>query len=165
MDELHYGIDPGVSGAVAIVSNLDGQAGRAAVWDTPVAASGKNSYLVASMREILEQRVRLREGFKQHATLELAHAMPGQGVTSMFTFGMGYGIWIGLLGGLQIPYDIVTPQAWKKEMLAGRPKDKAAARVRAQELFPHLADQLVLVKHDGRADALLIAEYGRRIAS
>lgn len=152
---LFYGIDPGKSGAIALISG-----DLARVWDTPVASDGKKSrYLLASMREILVASPNTM------AFLEQAHAMPGQGVTSMFAFGEGYGIWQGLLGGLQIPFEVVTPRAWKKEMLAGRPKGKSAARIRAQELFPQLEPELRLVKHDGRADALIIAEYGRRKAS
>lgn len=50
----------------------------------------------------------------------------------------------------------------KKEMLAGRGKEKDASRLRALELFPHLQEELKLKKHHNRADALLIAEWGRR---
>ena len=87
--------------------------------------------------------------------------MPGQGVRSMFTMGYGVGVWTGLLVGLLLPYNRVTPQRWKKLMMDGiAAKDKDASRHRAQQLFP-LAD-LRLKKHDGRAEALLIAEYGHR---
>jgi crossover junction endodeoxyribonuclease RuvC len=54
----------------------------------------------------------------------------------------------------------VTPQRWKKTMLDGQGKDKDAARFKAQALFPQI--ELHLKKHDGRADALLIAEFARR---
>ena len=152
------GIDPGKSGAVALLCH-----DVAHVWDTPVAQDEKKTrYLLSSMRNKLT--VRIDGHTRVMAFLEQAHAMKGQGVTSMFAFGEGYGIWQGLLAGLQIPFEIVTPQAWKKEMMAGRPKGKSAARIRAQELFPELEPELRLVKHDGRADSLLIAEYGRRKA-
>ena len=155
--DMFYGIDPGKGGAIALIYGRE-----AFVFDTPVARDDKKTrYLIASMREKL---VMGKLADRKFAFLELAHAMPKQGVTSMFAFGEGYGIWQGLLGGLQIPFELVTPQAWKKEMMAGRPKGKSAARIRAQELFPELEPELRLVKHDGRADSLLIAEYGRRKA-
>ena len=47
--------------------------------------------------------------------------------------------------------------------MADQGKEKSAARFKAMALFPSLADQLKLVKHDGRAEALLLAEYGRRL--
>ena len=47
-------------------------------------------------------------------------------------------------------------------MLDGMQKTKDASRYKAMQLFPQLADQLNLKKHEGRADALLIAEWRRR---
>ena len=89
--------------------------------------------------------------------------MPKQGVSSSFCFGEGKGMWEGILAALNIPVELVSPQRWKKEIMADQGKDKSAARFKAMALFPSLADQLKLVKHDGRAEALLLAEYGRRL--
>ena len=63
---------------------------------------------------------------------------------------------------LNIPTELVSPQRWKKEMMDGQGKEKSAARFKAMSLFPQLADQLKLVKHDGRAEALLMAAYAQR---
>jgi len=86
-------------------------------------------------------------------------------VASSFNFGMGYGMWIGIVVGLGLPYELVTPQRWQKEMLAGMQGGKDASCIRAQELFPE-ADLRLGPRskklHDGRADALLLAEFGRR---
>lgn len=83
--------------------------------------------------------------------------MPGQGVTSMFNFGQGYGVIKGVLAGIGVPYKDATPQKWKKACgLIG--SDKDAARLLAIELFPDA--ELHLKKHGGRADALLIAKFG-----
>jgi hypothetical protein len=79
----------------------------------------------------------------------------------MFGFGKGYGMWIGIVAALEIPYTLVTPQAWKKELMQGI-KDKDAGRLRAMQLFPAYNEWLVRKRDIGRADALLIAEYGRR---
>jgi crossover junction endodeoxyribonuclease RuvC len=80
----------------------------------------------------------------------------------MFTMGRGLGTWEGVLAGLGIPYELVTPQRWKKALMDGMGKDKDASRLQAIRLFPAIAGQLARKKDDGRADALLIAEYGRR---
>ncbi len=76
----------------------------------------------------------------------------------MFTIGVGFGAWLGLLGALEIPYTRVRPARWK-HALGLRGKDKEAARLRAQQLFP--SADLQLKKHHGRAEALLLASYGR----
>ena len=100
-----------------------------------------------------------------HVALEKIHSMPGQGVRSMFSMGEGYGLWKGIIMTLGDPMILVTPQAWKKVMMQGMGKEKDASVLRASELFPHIADQLVTPrgrKLNGRADALLIAHWCRR---
>ena len=75
------------------------------------------------------------------------------------------GCWQGVLAALQIPHQMVTPQRWKRTLMDGRPKGKAASVLVAQQLFPWAAPQLRGPRGkalDGRADALLIAEYVRR---
>jgi hypothetical protein len=89
--------------------------------------------------------------------------MPKQGVASSFCFGEGKGMWEGIIAAYAMAVELVSPQRWKKEMMADQGKDKSAARFKAMALFPSLADQLKLVKHDGRAEALLMAEYARRL--
>jgi crossover junction endodeoxyribonuclease RuvC len=99
------------------------------------------------------------------AIIEQVHSMPGQGVKSVFTFGKGYGSLIGLLVGLGIRTELVTPQAWKKVVLAGTVKDKDAAIAYCRRAFPQislLATPRCKTPHDGIADALCILEYGRR---
>lgn len=154
---IYVGIDPGLSGAVAAIDH-DGKI--VLLQDTPTFLVGgkhkdKRDYAQIGMIYILRNIPR-----PNTAALELVHAMPGQGVTSMFTMGRGFGLWEMALVSLVIPYDKITPQRWKKTMMDGMPKEKDASRLRAQQLFPN-AD-LKLKKHHGRADALLIAEYLRR---
>lgn len=153
------GIDPGLTGAVALIDPN----GNAYLWDTPTIAvkkgkKTKTEYLPAQMAALFTDA----PFGPTHAYIEKVGAMPGQGVTSMFNFGKGYGLWLGILAGLRIPHTLVTPQAWKKELMQGM-ADKDAARIRAQELFPQCVDRLSRKKYIGRADALLIAEYGRRV--
>ena len=79
--------------------------------------------------------------------------MPGQGTRSMFTVGLGYGLWLGILASLRIPYTPVRPAIWKRSM--GLSKDKEGARLRAMQLYP--GADLRRKRDHGRAEALLLA--------
>ena len=161
---IYIGIDPGLSGAVAVLwDSLSFPSGVGAVVnDTPTAqVDGKNKYLVPAMALLLSSYKDKQD--EVLAVLENVHSMPKQGVASSFCFGEGKGMWEGILAAYNIPTEMVSPQRWKKEIMADQGKDKSAARFKAMALFPSLADQLKLVKHDGRAEALLMAEYARRL--
>jgi crossover junction endodeoxyribonuclease RuvC len=96
--------------------------------------------------------------------MEKVGPMPKQGVTSMFTFGAGYGAlqMAAVSNGCRL--FLVTPQEWKKVILAGTDKSKDSSIRVCECLFP----SVVLVPpgcrkpHDGMAEAILLAEYGRR---
>ncbi len=150
----YIGIDPGFKGAVAIIY----ENGTVKLIDTPTLKVGtRKDYMIQEMTKALSLPT-LRQ-----VAIEKVHSMPRQGVASAFTFGKGYGIWLGILGALHIPYEEVTPQRWQREMMDSMQRGKDASRLRAMQLFPQVADQLNLKKHDGRADALLLAEYRRRL--
>jgi crossover junction endodeoxyribonuclease RuvC len=152
------GIDPGLNGAIAQIEH-SGMYNRLIVnvEDAPVhLLKKKKDYIPQLMADIVYKL----KGKNTHAFIEKVHAMPKQGVTSTFSFGKGYGIWLGVLAALQIPYTLVTPMTWKKIMLRDM-GDKDASRHRACELFPEYAGLFSRKKDDGRAEALLIAEYGR----
>ena len=152
---IHIGIDPGLDGAVAILS--DGK--EPYIFDAPTMMVGdKREYDIPTMANIFRN-----VDSSALVGLELVHSMPGQGVRSMFSMGHGLGLWKGILGALQLRYTMVTPQRWKKALMDGMPKEKDAARLRAQQLFP--TAELHLKKHHGRADALLIAEFIRHHGS
>jgi crossover junction endodeoxyribonuclease RuvC len=149
------GIDPGISGALALLDEnrlVD-------VADMPVMRLGKNKSQVnaAELAKILHLWQQVSCPICPSAYLELVSAMPKQGVTSMFNFGVSLGVIEGVLAALSIPVFMVTPASWKKRAgLTG--KDKEAARTLAQQLYP--AAELGMKKHIGRADAILIARYG-----
>jgi crossover junction endodeoxyribonuclease RuvC len=92
------------------------------------------------------------------AYVERVAARPGQGVASMFGFGVSYGLLRGVLTAKLIPVTLVTPQEWKRGTRTPAAKD--AARARASEVFPGHAGLWALKKHDGRAEAALIAHFG-----
>ena len=118
------------------------------------------------MQEILLEAADYAEdplGRHLHVYIERAQAMPKQGVTSMFNYGKGFGLWLGLLIGIGFPYTLVSPRRWKASMLSDMPKDKGASILRAKQLFPASARELTRVKDHNRAEALLIAAYGQRL--
>lgn len=159
------GIDPGLDGAFALIDH----GGRLVeIWDTPT--------LVTSPRP------RLRRDYDEHAIgawlrkvapqismagIERLGAFPGKSkrqtpgsiATSNFRLGLSLGILRGQLSALAIPFDLVAPQSWKAALMKGMPKEKSSSILRAKQLCPSAAEHLTLKKHDGRADALLIAHY------
>jgi crossover junction endodeoxyribonuclease RuvC len=151
------GVDLGLDGAVATIG-----AGGVEAAVTPTLAAGRigrRHYDAAAMARLLAGREVVL------AVIEAVGAMPGQGLASTFGFGVGYGLWLGLLAALQIPHQAVTPQAWNKVILAGTARDKAAAIAFASRRYPALsllATPRSSVAHDGIADAVCLAEYARR---
>ncbi len=155
---LVVGIDPGLDGAVAVIGP---EGVEAAVTPTLAAGrGGRRQYDAAAMARLLAGRE------VELAVIEAVGAMPGQGVASTFGFGVGYGLWLGVLAALQIPHQAVSPQAWNRVILAGTARDKAAAIAFASRRFPCvplLATPRSRVPHDGIADAMCLAEFARRL--
>ena len=95
--------------------------------------------------------------------LEKVHSMPKQGVASTFAFGKGYGYICGVLEAFGIPYQEIPPQKWKREYSLGSNKKQSIEA--ARKLFPGVslkASERCTSDHDGMAEALLIALYGKR---
>ena len=160
---IFVGIDPGMTGAIGIIDIAEDSI---TTWDMPlvIARNGKNQLNIPALADMLrsvqakmqERQGSLAKGPKP-IKLEAVHAMPKQGVTSSFNFGMGYGAIQGVIQTLGMPMQLVTPQKWKRAAgLIGADKDYA--RTLALQLWPD-AD-LDRKKDIGRADALLIARYG-----
>lgn len=99
-----------------------------------------------------------------HAVIELVHAMPGQGVCSMFSFGRAAGVADGALA-LSLPQLIVesvTPQKWQNWFRAryGIVKGQQFnSRELALQIFPDKADFFRRVKDHNSADAVLLAHW------
>ncbi|MFZ9627331.1 MAG: hypothetical protein ACO3AD_18895 [Burkholderiaceae bacterium] len=148
------GIDPGLSGALAF---YEVEANEVQIIDMPcveVVRNGKTKREVSAnlLAGVIEGRSIAA------AFLERVNAMPGQGVTSVFSFGRSSGIVEGVVAAFHIPVTLVIPQTWQKAM--GVRDGKDASRERAMQLFPSSADMFARKKDDGRSDAALIAVYG-----
>ncbi len=155
--EIILGIDPGLDGALAFM----GPGQNVTIHDIPVHRLRRGG---KAKREVdLTELARILDAGAStiaHVFLEQAGTMPGQGVTSMFAFGKTYGAILGIVAANFLPLTLVHPRRWKRAM--GVPKAKDGARARASQLLPRAAGNWPLVKHDGRAEAALIALYGSR---
>ena len=142
------GIDPGESGAAcALRSN-----GEARFID------GYGPKVMGAIRLIWQQELAIRL-----IALEQVGAMPGQGVSSMFKFGTGYGWWQGVLDAWSVPWKLVRPQVWQKGVVAPKSGKEGALKA-ALRLFPDLRGELMGPREgkrgrSGRVDALLIARW------
>ena len=149
------GIDPGLSGAIAILKNNK----VLNIMDMPVMSEGKknkrqlNSALLVSL--IKENII---EGEEVSVVVEQVNAMPGQGVTSMFNFGQSFGVIKGICAAMQLPIFFVRPVKWKKHFeIINTQKD--ASRTKAIEMFPKISSILSRKKDSNKADAILIASF------
>jgi crossover junction endodeoxyribonuclease RuvC len=159
-NHVYIGIDCGLSGAVAVIDQ-DGEI--MALVDTPTTTiksgkKNKNVYRVQDMVQIFKPY--FHSSLIVNVAIESQFAMAGQGVSSTFSTGRGYGLWEGIVAALGFSYSLVTSQKWKKEIMCGMGKEKAASCVKAQQLYP--TAELFTARGralDGRGDALLIAAY------
>ena len=208
--KYYVGIDPGLSGAIAILKCLDQNVLSAEVHSTPIiktkatkTTKAKNEYNLKEISQILWPLYHSKANVE--VCLEKIGAMPNQGSVSMFHFGEGFGMWKGSIGILGFNLHLVTPLTWKKmwpdnllkntvkpdmlklkqaevnrlsasdrkiykeigkEYKKTQSEAKKLAKDHARELagilYPKLADCFLLKKDDGKAEALLMAEYLRR---
>ena len=168
---IYIGIDPGLNGAVGVINDGPILGGPPTplcpiVYDTPtVLVEGektKRKYLTTAMAFLLEP---FKDREDVLVVLESVHSMPRQGVASSFTFGQGLGMWQGIIAAYKLSLEMPSPQRWKKAIMADQGKEKEAARFKAMQLFPSIATEFKRAKDDGRAEAILLAEYGRRLRS
>jgi crossover junction endodeoxyribonuclease RuvC len=151
------GIDPGVSGGIAVLSG-DGE--LLAVDSLPVRARLHGSGQQIDGAALMGWLMHHRQGQPCMVFLEAVASRPGQGVRSVFNFGHSLGIIEGVLSALGMPYCLVNPSGWKKRAgLTG--KDKSASRSLAMQLYPDYADRFRRIKDDGLAEAVLIAKFGQ----
>lgn len=149
------GIDPGLSGGLAIVSP-DGRLLHATRMPT-LTLHGKGELDLAAIGALLTRWAPV------HAWIEQQQAMPRQGVASSFRTGQNYGTLLGFIAGRGIAYSIARPAVWKKAM--GVPADKTAAIAIATRLLPSGSSYWARRADDGVAEAALIALYGIRQAA
>lgn len=151
------GIDPGKTGALAILHPDD----SVEFFDVPrIMLKGKDK--PAWSQWAGEWCTALDLAAPDMVVIENIAARPGQGVTSMFTFGRTLGFVHGLVTATTgCPVHFVTPSVWKAK-LGLLNSSKGASREKCRTLFPSTVASLTRVKDDGRAEAALLAHYGRK---
>ena len=129
------GIDPGLSGAIAILENKK----VLKIFDMPVMSEGKkNKRQLNSAQLVNIVRENINNNEEIAVVVEQVNAMPGQGVTSMFNFGQTFGAIKGVCAALRLPIYFVRPSKWKKHFeLINSSKD--ASRTKVIEMYPYLS--------------------------
>jgi hypothetical protein len=152
---ITVGIDLGVSGAIAVFSDkaLD------TVFDMPVLKDGPNGRATINAPLLAEI---LAKTHAEKAFIETVGPRPGEGAVGAFAFGRARGVIEGVCAGLSIPVEFITAPQWKRivGIAPGKNGAKDAARSQAVRRWPDKAELFRLVKHDGRAEACLIAVAG-----
>lgn len=147
-------IDPGLTGAVGIFQ--DGE--LVELHDIPTIENGggfvKRRVDAEALAELLWPHCRAQ------AVIEWVTAMPGNGSSSMFSFGATLGCCLGVLGALGIHTTKFTPREWHKVLDLEKQDSKAAGkafnRSMAARLHPSHAHMFKRVKDHDRADAVLL---------
>ena len=143
---VYIGIDPGAKGSMCVISN-----GKVLFkdFDLKEYSNTLKAFLDTDDTELM-------------VAIEKVHAMPGQGVSSSFSFGQRLGELEGMLTALQIPYELVAPKDWQKACGIPAKSDKKGIASVMQKLYP--TAELYGNKgglRDGRSDALGLAHFIR----
>jgi crossover junction endodeoxyribonuclease RuvC len=153
------GCDPGVHGAFALLSHENGRP-TVRTFDIPALKISVNKGIRTQLdlAGVVSFLVEHRLGIV-HAIIENPHAMPGQGVSSSFSFGFACGALQSALVAMELPTTTIRPAIWKRKL--GLSADKDETRRRASQIFPTCASQWARKCDDGRAEAALLAYWGQ----
>lgn len=162
------GIDPGFSGAICVITFDENKSfdtpSLTDIWDTPLRSEDGNVLTSEGggrqeidARKVGEMVGRYSKG-SVIAFVERVASSPQMGVVSSFRFGQGYGVIQGVLAAKGIPTQLISPQVWKSHFELSSNKKKSLELIRT--LYPRQRHLFKLEKHDGRAEACLIAHFG-----
>ena len=169
------GVDPGKTGAVAFLGGERFPQGHPAhgnvpvpnwVRDMPIRREGKKfSYDVVAMRGIVEEAQQAVydagvAGASLRVVVETTNAFPNMGRSTLWQQAWGIAIWQGLCVGMGLQPHLVHANTWTAA-LGIRGSDKAGHLRMARDLYPDMRMSLERQRDHGRADAILVAEWGR----
>ena len=150
---ITIGINPGLGGAIAFLKNGKYHA----LEDMPIVLKGsgvvKNEVNPTALKSFLREHVPVEE--YPFVALERVNAMPGQGVSSVFSLGDSFGTARACVAACHYEMLYVAPRTWKKHF--NLTSDKEMCRAAAIKMFPEA--ELHLKKHVDRAEALLMARW------
>lgn len=157
MKKTYIGIDPGSKGFIASQCN-----GGWKHFAIDGASDGEIARHIASFRDT-----------DCVAVIEDVHAIFGSSAKSTFAFGQIKGFLLGLLTAHRIPYHLIPPKQWQKEMWShadkvtanGRTDTKKTSICAALRIFPEIdfrKSERCKNLDDNKVDATLMSEYARR---
>jgi crossover junction endodeoxyribonuclease RuvC len=155
------GVDPGVTGGLAVLELHDGQVIGVHLERTPAvlvraARRVRREYDLPAMWRSLCIAVGGAPHEEALVALERVSTRPGQNAASTLKTGIGYGHWLALAAARGVPVVIVSPEVWKRHhSLIGC--DKRASRLMATRRFPQVG--ALGPADEGPAEALLLAAY------
>lgn len=152
-------VDPGLKGAFAYTDGI-----AYAIRDMPTytaKAGPRNKDRLFINEPAVVNLIRSSSRYARILVLERVGGIPGQAASAAFNFGHGAGVIVGAGIAFGMRVERVAPGTWKSALRV--PADKRQARARASELLPGLADQWPRQKHDGRAEAAMMALYGWQV--
>lgn len=149
------GIDPGVQPVMARIDS-----GGAVDFNEDTSVNVKRG---ATKKREPEPRLIaniLRRWAPDLVIVERVTGRPGESVAAVGSFMRARGMLEGVCAGLGIPCELVAPNVWSRDMKLRKGDD--AGRLRALELMPALAQALATKSSHNRADAFLLALWGRQ---
>lgn len=150
---IYVGIDPGAKGGIAAINENS---------EIIALSVMSRENLINCVKKIKNEAIEKNDGLI--ACVEKVGAMPGQGVTSMFTFGKSAGFIEGVLESFEIPYQLIPPPTWKKSFSLLHKDKNESVRV-CKQLFPTanlLPTERSRKNSDGLAEALMMSLYAKR---
>lgn len=167
---LICGIDPGITGAYALVKIQNKTHQVLIVRDMPVTLGTGNKKFQIDGKKLYKSLKSDFETFDKpsYVNIEKQQPMPKQGVTSSFSIGQSFGIIQGVTEALETIFyfntRIVTPQSWKRSLSIPKADERSSRKDHAKNKFYELISdyepaQFNRVKDIDRMEACLIALY------
>ena len=158
---LVIGIDPGLSGGIALISEK-------VIKAIPMPKTERDTFdyiheEILCYNKWMHYNLDEIPRYPITFVLEKVHTFPGQGISSSGKFMQHYGFLRGLIIAAEQRFIDVSPQKWQRSLgiLPRKSKTKSEhknlLKQLSQQLFPHIGITLAI------ADALLLAEYGRKL--
>ena len=145
------GIDPGKNGGLVVISDKEIRAYKCP--ETPDA-----------MATLFGVALNGDAPIDTYCVIEKVWARPGNASRAAFTYGVNFGLWLGIAASYEVDVNYVLPQKWMAHV--GCPKGmkvtqrKNWLKDKAKELYPQLKKVTLAT-----ADAILIAKYGQDVTS
>jgi len=146
---VYLGIDPGFTGAWGLINHHGNYVGCGDMIHNEKWIDINSAYREISL---------IRENDDMMIVVEAVHAMPKQGVSSSFKFGIAYGQALSLAQRFLVDWELVVPRVWKGDL--SLTSDKNDSLNMARQRWPEAP--LGRIKDNGRAEALLLAEWLRQ---